>query len=234
MNAHWAPCFHADVAAALADAKLDWVASANLMENFPELMLTPEQRAVIERYKDPIMRELVKDMCLQRQLRHDVFVRGARRMYNDAARRGNFTPDGHADRQSGESCRPRSMCPPAWPRSATRSRTMMAAAMRGPATVGELLALERGEQPGRAGERAGGSPPVPDRDVAGQRAARNQPTGSTACSARGCTDRCCQDARRLAVRRLGTGSRRRRCCNLSPLACSAASARTMPTPGSRR
>ena len=77
MSAHWAPAFHADVAAAMAEAKLDWVSSANPLENFPELMLTPEQRAVMDRYKDPIMRELIKDTCLPRQLRHDVFVRGA-------------------------------------------------------------------------------------------------------------------------------------------------------------
>ena len=83
MSAHWAPAFHADVAAAMAEAKLDWVSSANPLENFPELNLTPEQRAVMDRYKDPIMRELVKDTCLPRQFRHDVFVRGARRMSND-------------------------------------------------------------------------------------------------------------------------------------------------------
>ncbi len=39
MNAHWSPCFHADVAAALADAKLDWAGSANLLESFPDLMM---------------------------------------------------------------------------------------------------------------------------------------------------------------------------------------------------
>ena len=46
MNAHWSPCFHADVAAALTGAKLGWVASADLAENFPELTLTEPQRAV--------------------------------------------------------------------------------------------------------------------------------------------------------------------------------------------
>ncbi len=46
MNAAWRPCFHADVAAALAEAKLDWVASAQLLENFSPLMLSDEVRAV--------------------------------------------------------------------------------------------------------------------------------------------------------------------------------------------
>jgi SAM-dependent methyltransferase len=80
MNAAWRPCFHADVARALAGAKLDWVASAQLLENFTPLMLADEARAVAARYDDPIMRELIKDMFLARCLRQDVFVRGARRI----------------------------------------------------------------------------------------------------------------------------------------------------------
>ncbi len=80
MNEAWAPCFHADVAAALAEAKLDWVASATLTENFPELTLTEAQRTEYRRFDDPLARELVKDMCLSRMLRHDVFVRGPRRI----------------------------------------------------------------------------------------------------------------------------------------------------------
>jgi SAM-dependent methyltransferase len=90
MNAGWRPCFHADVAAALAPARLDWVAAADLLENFPTLMLTEAQRAVADRFEDPLMRELVKDLCNPRSLRHDVFVRGPRRISNaerDAALR---------------------------------------------------------------------------------------------------------------------------------------------------
>ncbi len=82
MNVNWSPCFHADVAAAMADAKLDWVASANLLETFPDLMLSEQQRLLLDRYDDPLLRELLKDMCLQRQLRHDTFIRGARRLSN--------------------------------------------------------------------------------------------------------------------------------------------------------
>ena len=80
MNDAWAPCFHADVAAAFADAELDWAGSADPIENFPELTLTAEQQSVARRFDDPLLRELVKDACLDRSLRHDVFVRGARRI----------------------------------------------------------------------------------------------------------------------------------------------------------
>jgi SAM-dependent methyltransferase len=84
MNAAWAPCWHGDVAEALAGAKLEWVASARLPENFPELMMDEAQRAVHDRFDDPMMRELIKDSCTQRSLRHDVFVRGARRIDGNA------------------------------------------------------------------------------------------------------------------------------------------------------
>ena len=80
INDAWEPCFHADVAAAFAEAKLDWVGAVALPENFPELTLTQEQRAVVQRFEDPQLRELLKDMCLERSLRHDLYVRGARRL----------------------------------------------------------------------------------------------------------------------------------------------------------
>lgn len=80
MNDQWAPCFMADVAGKLAAAKLEFVASANLPENFPDLTLSPEQRALVTSQDDPLLRELIKDQCLERQLRHDVYVRGVRRI----------------------------------------------------------------------------------------------------------------------------------------------------------
>jgi SAM-dependent methyltransferase len=80
MNVCWNPCFHADVVADLAAAKLDFVGSATLAENFSTLMLTDQQQKIYDRFDDPVLRELVKDMCLSRGLRHDVFVRGAQRL----------------------------------------------------------------------------------------------------------------------------------------------------------
>jgi hypothetical protein len=69
-----------DVADAFAGAKLEWVGAGHLIENFPELTLTAPQLAIQQRFDDPLMRELIKDMCIDRALRHDVFVRGARRI----------------------------------------------------------------------------------------------------------------------------------------------------------
>lgn len=81
MNVTWRPCFHADVVRALSAAKLDWVASAQLLENFTPLMLGEEARAALPT-SDPVLRELIKDTFLIRSLRQDVFVRGARRLSN--------------------------------------------------------------------------------------------------------------------------------------------------------
>ena len=91
LNESWSPCFHADVVDALSDAKLEWVGSASLTENFARLMLPEAQREIFDRAETPRLRELIKDMCLTRALRNDVFVRGAQRMSDgarDAALRG--------------------------------------------------------------------------------------------------------------------------------------------------
>ncbi|MSP00680.1 MAG: methyltransferase domain-containing protein [Acetobacteraceae bacterium] len=80
MNDHWAPCFVNDVATALSEAKLEWVAASELTENFPELVMSEAQREIFHRYPDRMMQELVKDICTPRALRQDVFVRGATRI----------------------------------------------------------------------------------------------------------------------------------------------------------
>ncbi len=141
MSAHWSPAFHADVAAAMAGAKLDWVASANPLENFPELMLTVEQRALLDRYSDPIMRELVKDTCLPRQLRHDVYVRGARRLRN-VERDSAIASLTVAPVISADELQTTLIVPAGTAEMSDALKVMMAAAMRGPAKISDLLALD--------------------------------------------------------------------------------------------
>jgi hypothetical protein len=148
MNDAWTPCFHADVAGAFAGAKLDWAGSASLIENFPELAFTAEQREVAQRFDDPVLRELVKDMCLDRSLRHDVFVRGARRL-SPAARDAalmdihlalNIAPEDmpyEADMPAGRAALNRAFYGP-----------IAEAMAAGPRRVGDLLAL-----PGLDGRR---------------------------------------------------------------------------------
>jgi SAM-dependent methyltransferase len=80
MNAHWRPVLHGDVAARMAEAKLQFAGSAELINNVPELVFAPEQRAVLARLPDPAMTELFKDICRPAMLRHDIFIRGGTKL----------------------------------------------------------------------------------------------------------------------------------------------------------
>jgi hypothetical protein len=80
MNANWRPVMHGDVAAKLAAAKLDFAGSVRMLNNFPQLVLTEAQRIVLDKFDDPLMLELFKDICRPQMLRNDVFVRGALRI----------------------------------------------------------------------------------------------------------------------------------------------------------
>jgi SAM-dependent methyltransferase len=80
MNEAWAPCFHHDVAAALAGAKLSYAGSPRLLENFPTLTLDDTARAIAAEFEDPSMVELLKDVTGTQPLRHDVFIRGPVRL----------------------------------------------------------------------------------------------------------------------------------------------------------
>jgi SAM-dependent methyltransferase len=77
LNEHWRPCYHMDVARALAEARLTFAASANIFENYPDICVTQEQRKFID--NSPLgLRETVRDFFMERTFRRDIFVRGNR------------------------------------------------------------------------------------------------------------------------------------------------------------
>lgn len=77
LNAHWAPCYQVDVAEDLADAKLSFVATANLFENYPDLSMTDEQRRLVETFPAAYA-ETARDYFLARSFRRDIYMRGPR------------------------------------------------------------------------------------------------------------------------------------------------------------
>src|SRR5208282_6307879 len=77
---NWQPLYHADVARELAEAKLSFVGSSTVFENFPAMTLSSEQQALLARVELPELRETLKDFFVPHLLRRDVFVRGARRI----------------------------------------------------------------------------------------------------------------------------------------------------------
>lgn len=80
MHNHWQPLYHADVARALGNAKLDFVAAAELAMTYSGLYLREDQRAVVDAIADSPLRETVKDYFLNTTFRKDVFVKGMRKM----------------------------------------------------------------------------------------------------------------------------------------------------------
>jgi SAM-dependent methyltransferase len=80
MHKHWRPLYHADVARALGEAKLEFVASADPAFTYTKLYLDEQRQALIGRFPEPAMRETIKDYFLGTGFRKDVYVRGARRM----------------------------------------------------------------------------------------------------------------------------------------------------------
>ncbi|HQS08484.1 MAG: methylase [Rhizobiales bacterium 24-66-13] len=80
LNANWQPLYHMDTARLLGEAKLTYVGSATLTENFPDLVFNPAQRDILATVPAGPLRESVKDYLVNRPFRRDIFVRGARRM----------------------------------------------------------------------------------------------------------------------------------------------------------
>lgn len=75
-NAHWQPEYHLDVAAELAEAKLDYAGSASIIENFTDLILSPELARCVSETVDPSLAETIKDYATNQPFRRDVFSRG--------------------------------------------------------------------------------------------------------------------------------------------------------------
>lgn len=85
LTEHWRPVFHEDLCAALHPAKLEFVGSCNLFEAMPALYCEAPQLAVLHTLPEGAPREFIKDLCLPRGFRADVFIRGARRVDPAAA-----------------------------------------------------------------------------------------------------------------------------------------------------
>lgn len=75
-NSNWTPFYHADVASDLGAAKLSYVGSAVIMDNFEEFILTPDMSQLLSGIGDRTQRETLKDYARNQSFRRDVFARG--------------------------------------------------------------------------------------------------------------------------------------------------------------
>lgn len=76
LNEWWSAPYHAEVAREMAAAKLTFVASATLAENFDQVVLSEAQRKALAEIDDPVLAQTLRDYCLNQQFRRDVYVRG--------------------------------------------------------------------------------------------------------------------------------------------------------------
>lgn len=74
------PFHFADVARTLGRARLDFAARCEPLELIESLALRQESRQFVGALDNPMLREQVRDVLLDRSFRRDIFVRGARRL----------------------------------------------------------------------------------------------------------------------------------------------------------
>lgn len=78
-NREWNCMYFADVADALAGAKLEFAATAAPLEMVDAINFTPEASGFLRGIKQPLLREQARDYFVNQQFRRDIYVRGARR-----------------------------------------------------------------------------------------------------------------------------------------------------------
>lgn len=78
LNNEWIPMPFDRVAEDLKAAKLEFACSAHLLDHVDSLNLTKEMRELLAGIEQPLLRETVRDYCINQQFRRDLFVRGLR------------------------------------------------------------------------------------------------------------------------------------------------------------
>lgn len=78
LNADWDPMPFSSLADRLAEAKLSFAASANILENISAISTPAAAHPVLNEIKDPTLRETVRDYFVSQQFRRDIFVKGPR------------------------------------------------------------------------------------------------------------------------------------------------------------
>lgn len=86
LNRNWTAPYFSDVAQALAELRLDFGATSQVLKRLDALYLTSAQRRMLAGINHPVLREQAKDYCINERFRTDLFVRGAVRLGPQAQR----------------------------------------------------------------------------------------------------------------------------------------------------
>lgn len=79
-NRDWLPMSVMQLSAQLKEARLDYACSAHYLDHIDALNLTSEQQQLLSKIHDPIMKEMVRDFCMNQQFRRDYWSKGLRRL----------------------------------------------------------------------------------------------------------------------------------------------------------
>lgn len=76
LNDYWRPIWFDQLIEEVSAAKLAYIGSADLGEAYLQKALPQEQRSLLAGYRDPIIREVMLDVLVNRRFRKDIFARG--------------------------------------------------------------------------------------------------------------------------------------------------------------
>lgn len=81
LNEGWQPIWFDQMVGDMAASKLNYVGTAALGDTVIEKILPEAQKAILDEYKNPIMREVMIDVMVNKAFRKDIFSRGATKMW---------------------------------------------------------------------------------------------------------------------------------------------------------
>lgn len=79
-NQNWHPKYFSEVAKTLSLAKLDYACSASYHDNVDVLHFNDKQRALLNKQKNPVFRQTLRDFLVNQQFRKDIWIRGPRNL----------------------------------------------------------------------------------------------------------------------------------------------------------
>lgn len=79
-NADWEPMSVKRVSDVLSECKLQFAASAHPIDQILNINFTKDQLKLIQSINDPILKESIKDFCINQDFRRDLWIKGGRRL----------------------------------------------------------------------------------------------------------------------------------------------------------
>lgn len=90
LNQAWVLFYFSDIARELDRAKLTFAGSAYIFDNFEILSIPEKVRPILEKTRDPLFAQTIRDYANNQQFRRDMFIRGLNRLVPSEQRTRNI------------------------------------------------------------------------------------------------------------------------------------------------